>query len=74
MEKGSKCQKWKRCHPMKIKILSERRNVLNDLARLLLQKESVQGEALRRMLSEFRPVMAASSPGRICGNAEVEFP
>ncbi|MBP1748013.1 MAG: ftsH1 [Deltaproteobacteria bacterium] len=33
-------------------ILSERRQVLNDLARLLSQKEMVQGEELRKMLSE----------------------
>ena len=33
------------------KILSERRNVLNDLAHLLSKKESVQGEELRKMLS-----------------------
>jgi cell division protease FtsH len=44
------------------KILSERRNVLDDLAHLLSQKESVQGEELRKMLSESRPRMAASSP------------
>jgi cell division protease FtsH len=44
------------------KILSERRNVLDDLAHLLSQKESVQGEELRKMLSESRPGMAASSP------------
>jgi cell division protease FtsH len=34
------------------KILSERRTVLDDLAQLLSQKESVQGEELRKMLSE----------------------
>ena len=34
------------------KILSERRPVLDDLAHLLSQKESVQGEELRKMLSE----------------------
>lgn len=33
-------------------ILSERRKVLDDLARLLSQKEMVQGEELRKMLSE----------------------
>ncbi len=33
------------------KILSKRRDVLNDLARLLSEKESVQGEELRKMLS-----------------------
>ena len=48
-----------------LKILSERRNVLDDLAHLLSQKESVQGEELRKMLSESRPGMATSSPGRI---------
>jgi cell division protease FtsH len=34
------------------KILSERRNVLDDLARLISEKESVQGEELRKMLFE----------------------
>ncbi len=33
------------------RILSERRTVLDDLARLLSQKESVQGEELRQMLA-----------------------
>jgi len=33
------------------KILSERRTVLDELARLLSQKESVQGEELRQMLA-----------------------
>ncbi len=33
-------------------ILSEKRTILNELARLLLEKESVQGDELRRMLSE----------------------
>jgi cell division protease FtsH len=33
-------------------ILSGRRKVLDDLARLLSQKEMVQGEELRKMLSE----------------------
>jgi cell division protease FtsH len=44
------------------KILSERRTVLDDLARLLSQKESVQGEELRRMLAAAVPGMASSSP------------
>ena len=34
------------------KILSERRNVLDDLAHLLSKKESVQGDELRKMLSK----------------------
>ena len=34
------------------KILSERRKVLDDLARLLSEKEIVQGEELRKMLAE----------------------
>jgi cell division protease FtsH len=46
------------------KILSERRSVLDDLAHLLLQKESVQGEELRKMLSESTPAMTTTSPGR----------
>jgi cell division protease FtsH len=47
------------------KILSERRTVLDDLAHLLSEKESVQGDELRKMLSDSKPGMAASSPGRI---------
>jgi cell division protease FtsH len=45
------------------KILSEHRTVLDDLAHLLSQQESVQGEELRKMLSESRPGMTATSPG-----------
>jgi cell division protease FtsH len=47
------------------KILSERRTVLDDLAQLLSKNESVQGEELRKMLSESRPGMAASSPEKM---------
>jgi cell division protease FtsH len=39
------------------KIISEQRKVLDDLGQLLLQKESVQGEELRRMMSEAVPAM-----------------
>jgi cell division protease FtsH len=39
------------------KILSERRKVLDDLAHLLSEKESVQGEELRRMLVESKHEM-----------------
>ena len=35
------------------KILSERRKVLDELARLLIEKEIVEGEELRKMLSEY---------------------
>ena len=46
-------------------ILSQRRTVLDDLAHLLSQKECVQGDELRIMLSKSTsPQMAASSPGR----------
>jgi cell division protease FtsH len=44
------------------KILSERRTVLDDLAHLLSQNESVQGEELRQMLSEAKLGSASSSP------------
>jgi hypothetical protein len=44
------------------KILSERRTVLDDLARLLSQKESVQGEELRQMLAAAAPGTASVSP------------
>lgn len=37
------------------KILSERRTVLDELAHLLSQKESVQGNELRKMLSAVAP-------------------
>jgi cell division protease FtsH len=47
------------------KILSERRTVLDDLAHILSEKESVQGKELRQMLSAASPGMATSSPGRI---------
>jgi cell division protease FtsH len=39
-------------HQRVLKILSERRNVLDDLAHLLSQKEVVQGEELRKMLGK----------------------
>ncbi|MBR9985728.1 MAG: cell division protein FtsH, partial [Desulfosarcina sp.] len=44
------------------KILSERRPVLDDLARLLSQKESVQGEELRQMLSAAKADGSVKSP------------
>ena len=44
------------------KILSERRTVLDDLARLLSQKESVQGEELRQMLAAATSAVATASP------------
>ena len=43
-------------------ILSERRKVLDDLARLLSEKEIVQGEELRKMLSESKPEKGSPSP------------
>jgi cell division protease FtsH len=46
-------------------ILSERRKVLDDLAHLLSQKEMVQGEELRKMLSESAAEIAAASPARL---------
>lgn len=56
------------------KILSERRTVLDDLARLLSQKESVQGDELRQMLAAAAPETASSSPVQpsqnIAGNKE----
>ena len=41
------------------KILSERRTVLDDLAHLLSEQESVEGEALRKMLSATPPEIQA---------------
>jgi cell division protease FtsH len=43
-------------------ILSQRRKVLDELAHLLLEKEVVQGEELRAMLSKSKPGIAASLP------------
>jgi len=37
------------------KLLSERRKVLDELARLLLEKEIVQGEELRKMMGKLEP-------------------
>ena len=42
------------------RILSDRRTVLDDLARLLSQKESVQGEELRQMLAAAVGIKAAA--------------
>ena len=47
------------------KILGERRKVLDDLAHLLSQKEIVQGEELRKMLSESAAEIAAASAIRL---------
>ncbi len=43
-------------------ILSQRRKVLDDLAHLLLEKEVVQGEELRAMLSKSKPGIADALP------------
>jgi cell division protease FtsH len=45
-------------------ILSAQRNVLDDLARLVSQKEVVQGEELRKMLGKPReePSLVPSAP------------
>jgi len=43
-------------------ILSTRRKVLDELAHLLSQEEIVQGEVLRRMLSESKPGVPATLP------------
>jgi cell division protease FtsH len=51
-----------KAHERVRKILSERRNILDDLAHLLSQKEIVQGEELREMLSKSTPGMANPSP------------
>jgi cell division protease FtsH len=51
-----------KAHERVRKILSERRNVLDDLAHLLFQKEIVQGQELREMLSKSTPGMASPSP------------
>ena len=58
------------------KILSARRPVLDDLARLLSLNESVQGDELRQMLSAAESGMESSAPdktsGIISGKAETE--
>jgi len=43
------------------KILSERRKVLDNLARLLMEKEIVEGDELRKMLSEYGEGRAAEA-------------
>jgi cell division protease FtsH len=43
-------------------ILSQHRKVLDELAHFLLEKEVVQGEELREMLSKSKPGIAASLP------------
>jgi cell division protease FtsH len=57
-------------------ILSERRTVLDDLARLLSQNESVQGDKLRQMLSTAKPETELSAAdeqsGTISGKADIE--
>jgi cell division protease FtsH len=47
------------------KILSERRKVLDDLAYLLSQKEIVQGQELREMLSRSIPGPAITLPEQL---------
>ena len=57
------------------KILSQRRNVLDDLAHLLSQQESVQGEELRKMLSEAaleKPSSSSVQPARSPAGNEKE--
>jgi cell division protease FtsH len=54
------------------KILSERRKVLDELAHLLSEKESVQGEELRKMLSEFNPETVNSLSGKSSMNSDYE--
>jgi cell division protease FtsH len=49
-------------------ILSERRTVLDDLARLLSQNESVQGDELRQMLAAAKAGTTASSPDQLSRN------
>ena len=51
-----------KAHERVRKILSERRKVLDDLAHLLSQKEIVQGQELREMMSKSTPGMASPSP------------
>jgi cell division protease FtsH len=43
-------------------ILSAHRKVLDELAHLLFQEEIVQGETLRKMLSESKPGMPTTLP------------
>ena len=52
-------------HQRVLKILSERRNILDDLAHLLSEKESVQGDELRKMLSASTPGRAVQLPGKM---------
>ena len=54
------------------KILSARRTVLDDLAHLLSERESVQGEELRKMLSAAAPATAAFSSTQLSMSAEAD--
>jgi len=54
------------------KILSERRKILDELAHLLSEKESVQGDELRKMLSESNPETVNSSSGKASINSDCE--
>jgi len=51
-----------KAHERVRKILSEQRKVLDDLAHLLSQKEIVQGQELREMMSKSTPGMPSPSP------------
>ena len=51
-----------KAHERVRKILSERRNVLDDLAHLLSQKEIVQGQELREMLAASKPGTPTTLP------------
>jgi cell division protease FtsH len=55
----------KEAHERVRKILGERRKVLDELAHLLSQKEIVQGEELRKMMSESAAEIAAVSAMRL---------
>lgn len=55
-------------HQRVLKILSERRTVLDDLARLLSRQERVQGDELRKMLSASGPSTPALSPEGLAAN------
>ncbi|MCX5813697.1 MAG: ATP-dependent zinc metalloprotease FtsH [Proteobacteria bacterium] len=56
-------QVMEQAHKRVQKILTERKEILDALARLLSQNEIVQGEELRKMLSEFTAGETSQIPG-----------
>ncbi len=63
-----------KAHERVRKILSEKRKILDDLARLLLQKEVVQGGELREMLAKSGQGMVPDDRRKRASSAGLSFP